>query len=350
MDIAANNAAGGSLFTSPGGGLKTTRRGRPPTSRNQTAVSADALTAASDQLSSRGTPEPAGNSSPPSKRSSSTVPITNGFDDDAWTVKSTASTTSAAPSAPEPPSLLGSQAMARPSSAASSTAPQTSQDLTESILARMGVTNRPPSAPVQRQQATTPQPVSPQPSGPPLQYYDPNAPRGPVAPVHHNTPLLNPLIPTQTGFSGFVPTRAQGGFGGMQVQPTGFMGTQPSFQPASMAPMQTGFNPGMMAQPTGMPGMMSQATGMPGMMAQPTSMGMMPQQTGFQQNMMPQQTGMMPQQTGMYGGMQSNSPVPFQPQPPQQQAPQLQNQSTPVDKFTPGNVFATMKTGTLHQE
>lgn len=86
-------------------------------------------------------------------------------------------------------------------------------------------------------------------------------PRGPFAPVPANQGLLQPLIPTQTGFGGFVPTRT--GAGGnigtntppsfLQSQPTGFPGAQPQMN--------------MMSQPTGFPGaqqpLMTQATGMP---------------------------------------------------------------------------------------
>ena len=88
-----------------------------------------------------------------------------------------------------------------------------------------------------------------------------NGPRGPFAPVPANQALLQPLVPTTTGFSGFVPTRpATSPFQPTpppQPQPTllpqqtGFVGQTPSIMP-----QQTGFPPQapMMSQPTGMPG------------------------------------------------------------------------------------------------
>jgi hypothetical protein len=79
-------------------------------------------------------------------------------------------------------------------------------------------------------------------SPPPVQPY--NGPRGPYAPVPANQGLLQPLIPTQTGFNGFVPTKSSGLQSPFQNQlsSTSFLQTQP-----------TGFqNPSpVMAQPTG---------------------------------------------------------------------------------------------------
>lgn len=90
-----------------------------------------------------------------------------------------------------------------------------------------------------------------------------NGPRGPFAPVPANQGLLQPLIPTQTGFNSFIPTRPTNNPspspGTMPFQNQLSVGQQPSF----MAPQPTGFqNTGMggmqqqpmMAQPTGLPG------------------------------------------------------------------------------------------------
>ncbi len=63
------------------------------------------------------------------------------------------------------------------------------------------------------------------------QAYNPNAPRGPFAPVPANQGLLQPLVPTQ-GTGQFVPTK-------MQPQQTGYMGMQP--QMTGMQPQQTGW-------------------------------------------------------------------------------------------------------------
>lgn len=84
-----------------------------------------------------------------------------------------------------------------------------------------------------------------------------NGPRGPFAPVPANQALLQPLVPTTTGFNGFVPTRPG-------TSPSAFQ-PGPSPQP-SMLPQQTGFQPSMLPQQTGfqpqLP-MMSQPTGLP---------------------------------------------------------------------------------------
>jgi hypothetical protein len=103
----------------------------------------------------------------------------------------------------------------------------------------------------------------PSPSPQPPQQPAYNGPRGPFAPVPANQTLLAPLIPTQTGFNGFIPTRpgaaqttmtspfanppAQPSF--LSSQPTGFPGAQGSLQA-----QPTGFQPSFMsAQPTGAP-------------------------------------------------------------------------------------------------
>jgi actin cytoskeleton-regulatory complex protein SLA1 len=53
--------------------------------------------------------------------------------------------------------------------------------------------------------------------------------------------LLNPLIPTTTGFSGFVPTRQSPNPPGMMPQQTGFQG--------GLMSQQTGFQPMYAQQP-----------------------------------------------------------------------------------------------------
>ena len=167
---------------------------------------------------------------------------------------------------------------------------------------------------------------SPATTGPPPSF----GPRGPVAPVASNAPLLSPLVPTNTGFSNFIPTRP----GGLMAQPTGFQ-----------QPMATGFQQPM---PTGFQPM---ATGYQPQMQQPM-------QTGFVPPMPPPQLQTAPsflqsQPTGFGGG----APAPLQaqmtgfapggirqwsPQPPPAQPPATS--STPVDRYQPQNVFASMKT------
>jgi hypothetical protein len=83
--------------------------------------------------------------------------------------------------------------------------------------------------------------VLPQPSPQPY-----NGPRGPFAPVPANQSLLQPLIPTQTNFNSFIPTRP-----GVTTSP--FQG-QP-LQSVFLAPQPTGFHGSqpMISQPTGVP-------------------------------------------------------------------------------------------------
>ncbi|WFD27860.1 cytoskeletal protein binding protein [Malassezia nana] len=90
---------------------------------------------------------------------------------------------------------------------------------------------------------------------------DPNAPRGPLAPVPLNQSLLQPLIPLQ-GTGQFVPTQATGMGGqvmGFPPQPTGF-------GPSPFMSQPTGF----MSQPTGF---LSQPTGMVPQPPQPPTLG-----------------------------------------------------------------------------
>ena len=86
---------------------------------------------------------------------------------------------------------------------------------------------------------------SPQTTG--QQQYNPNAARGPLAPVAGNEALLNPMMPNQTGM--FVPTRGSPA-GGQSMSP---MAT------GMMQPQQTGY---MMAQPTGYSAGFQQGYGM----------------------------------------------------------------------------------------
>lgn len=377
---------GPGLFTSPGGGLKSTRRGRPtPSKSGSSVVSSDGLKGASEELNRavspangsarEGTTSPSPAPKEPAKgsrRSSSVQPIVgsaSGFDDDAWTVKpsSKPSTPAPAPTAsPEPPAKQPQPASPQPQK-------QSNADLAEDILNRMGVNNKSPApAPGAPQQRQTSQFLSPSPQPPQPQMADPNAPRGPYAPVVQNAPMLNPLVPTQTGFNGFVPTRPQST--GMMPQSTGMppmsMGPQPTGMMSPPSSMGMGMSMGM--QPTGM---MAQSAGMP--MGMPGSMGMsgpQPQPTGYMPQQQPQPTGFAPQMSSYQQpqpqyqqpqmGMQ---PTGFQqPQPPQQPqqglAPQptgvfanpsmfgQQQQpqptgSSPANRFEPGNVFAAMKSG-----
>ena len=130
------------------------------------------------------------------------------------------------------------------------------------------------------------------------------APRGPFAPVPANQGLLAPLVPTSTGFTGFVPTRpatSPSFLGaqptGLQPQPTGFQtfAPQPTGFQSNLAPQQTGFQPNLAPQQTGF---------------QPN---LAPQPTGFQPSLVPQPTGFgggSPFGTGQLGGAPPVPPLP----------------------------------------
>ncbi len=123
-------------------------------------------------------------------------------------------------------------------------------------------------------------------------------PRGPFAPVPANQGLLAPLVPTTTGFTGFMPTRPATSPSFLGAQPTGF---QPS-----LAPQATGFQPNLAPQPTGFQSNLApQSTGF-----QPN---FAPQPTGFQPSLAPQPTGFgagSPFGVGQLGGVPPVPPLP----------------------------------------
>jgi len=136
-----------------------------------------------------------------------------------------------------------------------------------------------------------------------------NGPRGPFAPVPGNQSLLQPLIPANTGFQNFVPTR----LGNNMTSP---FQNQPSFLPQ---------------QPTGFPsasqGLVSQPTGMPfggyGGGSFPNN-GFAPVQSSFNPGF-----GQLPINNGMF-----SPPVPSL-------------SSTAPSSTSPANIFAQMKSGTF---
>ena len=308
--------------------------------------------------------------SPP--RSNSAAP--SGFDDDAWTNRPSSTkpvtptppaperipsvpplpgTFPTAPSAPTPPQRAPSapvtQIAAPTASAGASTggglAKTTEADIFDQLsrLSQLRVQNPAPAAapkpspgPAPSPSTTSPLPLgynqrmsagsSPSPLGGQHLQAQPTGllpaqigPRGPFAPVPANQGLLAPLVPTTTGFSGFVPTRPATSPSFLGPQPTGFQPSvvpQPTgFQP-SLAPQPTGFQPPLAPQPTGFqPSLAPQPTGF-----QPS---LAPQPTGFQPSLAPQPTGFQPslasQPTG-FGGVGSpfggGSAPPVPPVPP----------------------------------
>lgn len=309
------------LFAGPGGVLKnnTQRRGRPQPSKSlpPSTVDLDAIGTASEQIKRSGSPlvrtgSPA-TASPvqPPQRSSSAMATVSGFEDDAWTNRpgSKPPASNPAPLASAPPPRAHSvppapQAVVAPSPAppappqdqeGMATSPSSLAKTTEADvfdqLARLSqlkinrvVAPFSPTPPSTSAPPVTSPPVVSLPSSynnglgmasspallgqhiqnqhsavfPPSQQ---NGPRGPYAPVPVNQGLLQPLVPTQTGFNGFVSTRpsdvspfqsqpqpAQPSF--LQPQVTGFPGN-----PQAVISQPTGFPPGpILTQPTGVSG------------------------------------------------------------------------------------------------
>ena len=261
------------------------------------------------------------NSSPAAlpAKSGTAAPVVSGFDDDAWTNRPSSRNQAAssppvvparapsAPPAPPPPpappapaqpaapAVTVSPPPVRAASVASSAPTQQQQQPAKSgddifdQLARIATLRvsspaapapqpAAPIAPMRAQSASLSPPVgfqqgmgmgsSPVPMGQALQAQQTgmlstpspvnmNGPRGPFAPVPANQALLQPLVPTTTGFNGFVHTRPG-------TSPSPFQ-SGPSPQP-SLLPQQTGFQPSMMPQQTGFvpqAPIMSQPTGLP---------------------------------------------------------------------------------------
>ncbi len=299
---AQENANGGrtsapNLFAGPGGVLKP-RRGRPQTSKSlpPTNVDLNAISSASGQIRRTESPISSGihATALPARSGSALAPVVDGFDDDAWTnrpssakpVKSASPSPAIAASsqplanstaqletklpAPTPTSHPQPTPTSVPATVSAPVQNQNSQSglarTTEADildqLARLSDLRKnsgsqmiPQTSALQPSSALSsgmPMGSSPLPMGqvansrllspPPAQPY--NGPRGPYAPVPANQGLLRPLIPTQTGFNGFIPTKSSGLQSPFQNQlsATSFLQTQP-----------TGFqNPSpIMAQPTG---------------------------------------------------------------------------------------------------
>lgn len=289
------------LFTSADGKLANhTRRGRPERKTTVSSIDAGGIAAATDKLTRQPTPPLLTPSPPPIQKVQPKVEpkkedLISGFDD-AWVPKPSTPTPTV-PTPPPPPAFPSSVKAPTPqmnglSLQSSTTGPTSNDDLLARIAAYkpvqptqptptgtsshsgltspapqsyqaglgMGNSQAPMGQLLHAQQTGAFQGQSPQSSG--------NGARSPLAPVPANQALLNPLVPTTTGFNGFIPTR--GSPNGVSSQVTGFN--------PSMQAQQTGFNPGMQAQQTGF------------------NPGMQAQQTGFNQGMQSQATGYFPQQ------------------------------------------------------
>ncbi len=396
------------LFSGPGGVLKdNTRRGRPIPSVNTRGASINVnesvLESASAQLVRRSSPATA---SP--IQSSSLQPVAApkpvaavGFDDDdAWAIRPSSTkptpATSAtppvapasAPPAPPAPAPAVAPAVAvqppeRPQTTSTvQSAPLTPEQDLLAKIAELASSRRPPSAPVQPAAAAAPSPItSATPPGfvtspslsAPTPSFNPNALRGPFAPIPANEALLKPLVPTNTGMVGFIPTRSNTNISPSPILPqhTSFLNqpfNQPFLNPSPTGINSglTGFHPALAPQPTGFtPSVGLSPTGfMPSLAAQPT---------GFPPFISTQPTGFQPGLGGM-GGMNAGiPPVPPLPSSKHFDTPSrsyahffLQDlssfnalsspsQSLPppqpaAPNHSPANVFASMKAGNFGGE
>jgi len=391
------------LFSGPGGVLKdNTRRGRPSPSVNTRAASINVdksvLESASAQLvrgSSPATASPIQSTSLQPVAAPKPVAAVGFDDDDAWAIRPSSTkptpATSAtppvapasAPPAPPAPAPVAAPSIAvqppeRPQTASTIQSPTLTpeQDLLAKI-AELATLRRPPSAPAPAVQPTvavpppvpsaTPPAFVPSPSlSTPTTSFNPNAPRGPFAPIPANQSLLKPLVPTNTGMVGFIPTRSN-----TNLSPSPTLQQQPSFLNSPFINQSpTGINPGFTGyhQP-----LAPQATGFtPSLSLQPT--GFVPSQpTGISPFMSTQPTGFYPGFGGMGGANTGIPPVPPLPSskhsdipsgsyahlfpdfssfnalsaPPQSLSPPPQ---PAAPSHSPANVFASMKAGNFGGE
>jgi hypothetical protein len=293
-------ASAPNLFAGPGGVLKNPRRGRPQPSKSLPLSNVDfeGLTTASDQMQRTNSPQaisPAHNR-PPSvsaqpSRSSSALATPSGFDDDAWTNRPSSAKPlvgtppSTTPQVPSVPPMSGPSAFLKPTPTTTALPPQatnpvstpatltqkapslaqTTEDDIFQQLARVAELRRttpsqpPPSAtppidalPVASYSAglgmgTSPIPLGQLQSQPTYSPQPYNGPRGPFAPVPANQGLLQPLIPTQTGFASFVPTRPSN-----SAPPFQNSMSQSTYLPPQQAATVLPTSQPILSQPTGM--------------------------------------------------------------------------------------------------
>ncbi|KAF7301643.1 hypothetical protein MIND_00729800 [Mycena indigotica] len=361
------------LFTTAGGALKNPRRGRPQASKSSTlpgSVDMQAISSVSDQMQRTTSPKALSPTTvqPPPRSSSALLPATSGFDDDAWTNRPSSTQPTPSPSTPAPavaatpppPAAAQSPAPVAPTppvptvqtppvvQTTPSLAKTTEADVFDQLARLSALRSQTPQAPpvvatppaalptiaatptgyvsglgmgsspvpmgqhlVNQQGGLLPSP-SPQ---PPTAY---TGPRGPYAPVPANQTLLQPLIPTTTGFNSFVPTRASASPFGSSLLPT-----QPTGFPGSLQPQPTGFMPQQQQplsfQPTGSP-----FGGNSFVQSNPT---------GFAQS--------------PFNNVSPFSNPGFASPPP---VPPLPSSTPQTNNTSPANIFAQMKSGTFGTE
>ncbi|PWN42572.1 hypothetical protein IE81DRAFT_301880 [Ceraceosorus guamensis] len=361
----ASNSPAPNLFSGPDGSLRNnTRRGRPaPKTNGSGSVDPAGIAAAAEGLARTVSPPTRASTASPTVVRKATHPTgAGGFDDDAWTPRPSSTQPSTpglsaaapkpasvpptpppapvpaaapAPTPPTPPAAAPAPAVVSPPPTAAAAPPSDPNSALFDKLAAM----KPPSA------GLSPRPGASPANGSYLSGYNPNAPRGPLAPVPGNQGLLSPLVPT-SGTGQFVPTSGLGpqatgynnGYGGMQPQQTGYMQPQQTGY-MQQQPQQTGY---MQPQQTGYGMGMSMGMSSPGMMSQPT--GYNPQYgisnvSGFGGGMLAPQTTAMPQHQQQQQHLQ-----------PQATGIQMPMQTGPNDKLGAASIFGQMKQGTLHQD
>ncbi|OAX41347.1 hypothetical protein K503DRAFT_512190 [Rhizopogon vinicolor AM-OR11-026] len=395
------------LFAGPGGILKnnTQRRGRPQPSKSlpPPAVDLNAISSASDQIKRTGSPLVG---SPvtltpvqPPQRSSSTVPVTSGFDDDAWTNRpGSKPMTTRAPSAPPvaatAPTAVATVSAASAAPTQSPAAPpaqatseglaKTDADIFDQLarLSQLKTTRLSPSpAPASAAMALSPPIVSSPPAsynaglgmgssptaiGQPLQNHQTGAvslqgPRGPFAPVPANHSLLQPLIPTTTGFNSFVPTRpisaspyqGQPPLPFLSAQPTGFHGTTRPLMSQS-----TGLPPSgpLLSQPTGIPGGSFGTFSAPPSFQNTAMQAAQPNPTGVFAHSPFNNAVSSPSPPSLYSQLNATSNTspanvfahsPFNNVVSSTSPPSLYSQPNATPNTSPANIFAQMKSGTF---
>ncbi|KAI8456989.1 hypothetical protein BY996DRAFT_4578923 [Phakopsora pachyrhizi] len=331
------------IFTNgPNGSLKTTRRGRPaPARAGSSTVDVTSLklidtTSSPEESSAQNSPFSA-------PITATTAPTENNFDDDAWQVRPNSTTPAASQvpnsrsnSSPAPAASSTAASNSLNPSHASSASNQTSLD--DEIFKK--IMNHGKQDGVSAPLISSPNIVLPTSAtgvAGPQTIFNPNGPRGPLAPVAANAPLLNPLIPTNTGMRGFVPTTRQS----LTAQPTGYQGQ-------SLLPHQNA---------TFLPGAMGNSLNTSSMAMQPTGMGtsnvigsgaVYNQGMGMAQSQfagMSQVGTMQPHLTGFNQNFSTATapPVPLIPSAFAMSNPP--SAPSAPKSFNPSDIFAQMKTG-----
>lgn len=326
------------LFAGANGALKnnSVRRGRPQTGKPPlSSVDLGSITSASDQIQRTSSPIVNGSEKvaspssvqPPARSNSAAPPAVSGFDDDAWTNRPSSTkpvaaptppvTAPAAPAQPPAPPAPPVQPTSTPAPTITTSPPaapanpsatqttgttlaKTDDDIFQQLDRLSKLRTQSPAVQVPQRAPSVPiaSPVSyqsglgmgpsPVPMGQHLQnqqtgFVTPQQSlvRGPLAPVPSNQALLQPLVPTTTGFNGFVPTRPQSVQSPFANPPQQSPFANPTQQP-QFSPLPQQQQPSFLStQPTGFPGaspsLLPQQTGYPGLSPSP----LQTQPTGF---------------------------------------------------------------------